>query len=199
MKKSIILIASVCAAACCFGACENNVADTSQYDQLNEMLNASYSQIVLTVENTFDEHTSLKSEYVINYSESVVTVNYTVEKFATIEADLDGTLSDIKTTLVGEAKIKDGVVFFVEGDDISLTADIAQPGLTFKKEYFENVDLTGVYLMADVKNASAFLGSQITCTDMHVKATFLEVFYNIDITYTSAGGSQVAYSYAFTL
>lgn len=201
MKKSILTIAGVCAAACCFAACEgsanNNVTESSKYDNLNEMLNKNYSQIVLTVKDTFDEDTYLTSEYTIKYSDSTVTVTYSVEKFT--ELSLDNPSAEVKTTLIGEIEIKNGTAVLISGIDINLTADIAEVGLTFKEEYFENTTLTDMTLQADVTNVSAFVGSQLSCTDMKVKATFIEMFYNINITYTSESGSFVEYSYIFSL
>lgn len=196
MKKRILTLVAVATAACCLSACTDGSA-ADEYAKLNEMLNANYSQVVLTVTDAFDEDTSLKSEYVIKYSESSVTVNYTVEKFA--ESSLDNPSTDLKLTLIGEAVINDGVVVPVSGDDINLTPDIARTGFTFKGEYFENAELAGIYFTADVKNASAFLGSQLTCTGMKVEATFLEVFYDINVTYTSASGSRVEFNYVFTI
>lgn len=200
MKKLILKSLAACAAVCCLGACNplEKESAINQFDALNAMLNASYSQIVITVTDSFDEHTALNSKYIIQYSEDCITVNYTVEKFSALT--LDEPLTDMKTTFIGEAVIKDGVMTIVNGDDIHLTAaDIVKTGLTFKEEYFENTQLSGIYLKADVKNPSAFLGSQLSCTDMKVDATFLEVFYDILITYVSDNGNKVEYKYIFTI
>ena len=197
MKKKWIMFAAVCAFSCCLGlvGCDMG-SNTGEYDALNAMLDADYSQIVLTVTDTFDKNTSLTSEYTVKYSTDTITVTYTVERFN--EASLDNPSTDIKTTLTGEAVIEDGAIVSRSGDDIKLPVDIAKPRLTFNKKYFENVNLTGVNLKADVKNADAFLGSQVSCTGMKVSATFLDVFYNINISYTSAGGNKVEYKYVFT-
>lgn len=196
MKKPILMLAAVGAAACCFGACGESY---DEYATLNEMLNADYSQVVLTVTNTFDERTSLSSVYTIKYFGVTVTVEYAVEQFTKIDASLDGPAEDVITTLTGEMIIQGGVVTSRDGDDVNLTAEVAYIGLEFKEEYFANVELTGNYLKAEVTNASAFLGSQLTCTDMKVYATFIEVFNEITVTYTSESGSLVEYDYIFTL
>lgn len=194
MKKSLFAIAVIGISVCCLGACKN--ADNAKYDALNAMLDASYSKLEITVTDKFDEDTTLTSVYTINYSASQITVEYTVERF--VELSLDGSLSGNKMTLVGEAVIKDGEIS-ISGDDVGVTAAIARPQLTFKKDYFENTQLTGSYLIADVKNASEFLGSQTDCTDMKVKAIFLEVFYDIEISYISEVGSEVKYTYEFKI
>lgn len=191
------MLTAVCAAACCLGACSEPSYD--EYATLNDMMDADYSQVVLTVTDTFDEHTSLSSAYVIKYSGVTVTVEYEVEKFTKIDASLDGPAEDVITTLTGEMIIEGGVVTSRDGDDVGLTAEVAYIGLEFKKEYFANVELTGNFLRADVTDASAFLGSQLTCTDMRVYATFIEVFNEINITYTSESGSLVEYDYIFTI
>lgn len=196
MKKHIFMLAAVGVAACCLGACTTEPA-VNEYDVLNDMLNKSYSQIVLTVTDTFDENTWLTSEYIMEYSDSGVTVNYSVEKFDKIDASLDGPLENVKTILTGEVVIENGIVIS-DNDDVNITADIAEIGLNFNGDYFDNAQLEDMSLKADVKNVSAFLGSQLTCTDMKVQATFLMVFYNIKITYTSESGSKVEYNYAFT-
>lgn len=193
MKKTFFMLAVVCAAVCCLSAC------TNEYDALNAMLNADYSKIVITVTDTFDENTRLQSEYIMCFSENETTVNYTVEKFAIIGDSFDNLITDVKTVLTGEAVIRDGVIVSVNGDDVNLPALVTKRGLNFKKRYFENVQLTGLYLEADVKNASGFLGIGLTCSNMKVQATFLKVFDNICITYTSESGNQVEYKYVFTL
>ena len=196
------MLAAVCAAACCLSACDNSGNQPSGgsasdgYDTLNAMLSANYSQITLTVTDTFDERTSLKSEYAINYSDSGITVNYTVEQFA--EMDLNNPSADIKVTLSGEAKIEDGVVTVVSGDDVNLSASIARVGLVFKKEYFNNAVLSNVLFRADVTNPSAFLGSESACGDMKVESTFGQLFNYIHITYNSAEANKVDVKYIFT-
>ena len=202
MKKSIVLAAAACAAACLCG-CSSSCDPTPQtdgYAALNEMLAYGYSKVTLTVENSFDEYISLVSEYEIDFtSANSVKVTYSVERFSSISLDSP---TGYKTTYKGVATIIDGVVVSVDGTDVGVTADIADTGMKFKAEYFENADLTGNYLKADVKDANAFLGTDIECSDMKVFATFLDFFYEIEITYSVEQDgeklSEVKYSYLFT-
>ena len=198
MKKRLLTIAAIGVAVCCLGACKPASSGTAadEYDDLNAMLNADYSQIVLTVTNTYDEDTSLKSEYTITYSETQITVEYSVERF--VDISLDNPSKEIKTTLSGVAVIINDDISF-NGDEVDITAEIAKPGLTFKKDYFKNAQLTGNYLIADVKNASAFLGSQLNCSDMKVNAIFLDMFYEIQISYISESGNKVEIEYLFNI
>ena len=161
------------------------------------MLDASYSKIVLTVTNTFDESASLVSEYTIAHADGAVKVQYSVERFAEIGDPLTAPLLGEKETLTGEAVIRDGALTFT-GDDVGLTPDFADTRLTFAEQVFDRIALTETSLKADVVKPGAFLGSQITCTNMHVEAAFGEVFSKIDITYTAADGSTVEYLFLFT-
>lgn len=191
MKKQLIMLATIGVAVCCLGACKNtddNGGESGEWAALNAMLGLNYSQIEISVSDTFDEDTSLESKYKINYSASQITVEYTVEKF--VEISLDNPSSSVKTTLTGKAFINDGNISF-SGDEVDITADIAELGFTFEKSYFSNIELTGNYLMADVKKPSDFVGSKLVCSDMKLKAFFLEYFYDIQINYVSEIGSAV--------
>lgn len=197
MKKKILAVAALCAVAVCSGACNTSSGRAEEYDALNSMLALNYSQITLTVKNTFDENNTLVSKYVIDYSGENVTVNYSIERFSVIS--LEPTSGGVKTTYTGEAVISGGAVTITEGDNVSVNADIAERRINFKEEYFANADMTGIYLKADVNNASGFMGSDIICTDMKVDATFLEIFYNLKITYTADRGNKVELLYVFSL
>ncbi len=194
MKRMIPILAAVCAAVCCLGACGKSKSDS--YDSLDEMMKMHYSQIDVSVTDTFDENSSLKSEYKISDSGESITVTYAVEKFSFFE--LNGPLPDFKTTVRGEAVIENGAVVSVNGDEIELPLTVTKPGFTFKKKYFANAKLTDAYFIADVKEPNRFFDTNISCSNMKVKATFLKVFHEIRITYTSASGSEVEYKYMFT-
>ena len=207
MKRVFPTIAAIFAAAVCFAACTpeqtgteppredpDPVPQTDEYDALNEMLSLRYSAIVLTVTDTFGEGAYLKSEYAFSYAEGT-KVHYRVERFAEIGEEF---LPSEKVTLEGEAVVQDGFVVSVTGEEIGFPRVLGK-GLTFRKEYFGNTELSGIFLKADVKDVSGFLGAEVACTDMKVEASFLEAFYGIVITYTSAAGSAVEYRFDFTV
>lgn len=197
MKKRLLTIASICVAACCLGAC--NTLDkntTDEYDFLNNMLDLNYLQLEISISETIDENTSLHSVYVISYSESVIKVEYSVEKFN--EIGLDNPSTELKTTFNGMAVIVNGIVSVV-GDDVDISANIARVGFTFKKGYFENDVLSDGNFKADVKKVDSFIGSHIVCRDMKVAATYGDAFSNINITYTSETGSEVNFIYEFKI
>lgn len=194
MKKQILSIAAVCAAAACLGACKEPAAN--EYSALNDMLALDYSEIVLTVTDTFGEDTALVSEYILKPAKGGVSVSYSALRFS--ELSLDSAAPE-KITLKGEAFVSGDKVEYLSGDEIALPAGFRAAGLNFKGEYFGNAELTGNYLKADVKNAGGFMGSPLNCTDMKVFAIFLEVFYEIEITYQSEEGNAVKYQYLFNL
>ena len=194
IKKSIPVILAACAAAAIMGGCSTD--DSSKYDELNAKLDLNYSQIVLKVTNTYDEESTLTSEYTMKFVEGIVTVNYTVERFT--EVSLDSATTE-KTTIVGEAVIMGNVVMNVEGEEIDLDAVITGTGLNFKNEYFANTELTDASFKADVTNPDGFMGTSLTCSGMKVNATFSEAFNDIKITYHSQSGHEVEYLYTFTV
>ena len=202
MKKLIALICAVCALVCVLTACgepknpdpspDSSVKD--EYDNLNSMLALSYSEIEITVDNTFtEEDITLESVYTVKYAQSKITVEYKVERFA--EISFENPTGGLKTVLSGTAEIKDGVI---SQNDAGITADIATLSINFKEEYFENAELTSMYFKAGVKDASGFMGTDINCTDMRAEATFLDCFYDLTVSYKQAG-HEVEYKYLFTL
>ena len=194
ITKRIPVIMTLCVAAAVVGGC--TTGNAKEYDALNEKLNHKYSQIVLTVTDAFDENSVLKSEYTMTFPSGAMKVNYSVERFAELSLDF---VADQKTTLVGEATVAGGNIVYGDGDKVDLTALASGTGLNFKEEYFANIDLTGMYLKADVTNPGGFTGTELNCTGMKVNATFLEVFYTIQITYTAQNGNAVEYLYTFTV
>lgn len=200
IKKLIPVIMALGISAAAFGGCtengnnENNTVN--EYAELNAMLSRNYSQIVLTVTNTFGEETVLTDEYAMKFSDGSVNVKYSVERFT--EISIDSAASE-KTKIVGEAVVAGGEVTYVQGKEVNLDAVTAGAGLNFKEEYFENIDLTGNYLKADVRNPSGFMGSELSCTEMKVYATFFNIFYEIKITYKAQNGNSVEYLYDFSM
>ncbi len=203
IKKVILAVVSACLAAFCFASCESAGGGSSstgivsygyQMAELNGMLRADYSRVTLTVTDRW-EAVSLTSKYYFTDNEDgTVKVVYSVERFAEI-GDWNALPEESKTVVNGEAVFKDGEV--VEGEWNA--PEGVGSGLEFNQDYFTNLSVAGTYLKADVKNPSGFLGAQIECGGMHVEATFLSVFFNIDITFTAKTGNFVEYKYEFTV
>lgn len=192
--KKILAVAAAVAAALCFTACNGDRA-REPYDELNDMLHHDYSSVQITVVNTYDGGVSLTGVYGIVYTEEGATVSYTVERFA--EVSLGGASDGAVVSYTGAAEIKDGAVTVVSGDDVGLSADILERGITFRAEYFENAEFTGMSLRADVKDPSGFLGAETVCTGMKVEVTFLRTLLEMTVVYTDGIGSQVQIQYTF--
>lgn len=197
IKRRIPAIILLCSLFLAFCGCNTQQSSTeNEYDHINEMLNLNYSQINLTVTNEFAEDAILKSEYSMKFSDGGITVNYCVERFSSLSLD---STAPIKTKHVGEATVSDGKINYVQGDEVNLDAVTEGIGLEFKEEYFDNIDLTGVYIFADVVNPDGFFGSPLACREMKVKATFIEVLIDIKISYLTQDGNRVEYLYLFTM
>lgn len=197
MRVKFFAAALLCAGVCLCTACEPKPSDG--YEALNEMLRARYSEVVITVTDTFAEGIFLKNEFEIVLSEPV-SVHYRMERFAELgglggeELPAGGT----KTLTEGDAVYRGGALLSDSGG--MLPGALPSGGMEFREEYFSDADLTGIYLKADVKDAGAFLGDpSLKCEDMKVSATFLEVFYDITVTFTSESGVKVEYRYDFRL
>ena len=193
-KKHIPVVLTVCAAAAVFVGCATD--DNSKYDELNAKLDLNYSQIVLKVTNTYDDETVLTDEYTMKFVEGVVTINYSVERFA--EVSLDSAATE-KTTIEGKAVVMGGKITYVRGEEVPLDAVMAGTGLNFKKDYFANAELTDASLKADVITPDGFMGSSLSCSDMKVNASFGDAFSAITITYKAQSGQNVEYLYTFTV
>ena len=191
MKKAILIISAICVAACALTACNSSCGN--EYKRLNSKLKEDYSQISITVNNTFtEEQITLTSVYTVKYAQNEITVDYKVERFS--EFTLESPVTDVKTTYEGSASIVGGIIS--GGEEVGLTEDIASLNLNFKKKNFENVTFNKTFFSADVKNTNSFLGVA-ECTDMHVVAGFDDKFKSITVSYKQ-GVNEVEYKYVFT-
>lgn len=198
MKKSILIISAVCAAAAFLGGCQScDSATTNQYDELNEMLEAGYSSLKIAVIDNYDGDTFLESVYEIEYTANGANIDYSVERFTQISVTPDG--NAIKTKLIGKASVTDGKVTYISGDRVEIPENLTESGINFKQDYFDNVEMTGISFTASVNDLSGFLGVQTSGTDAQVFATFLEVFYEIEITYKAESGNSVEIKYVFDI
>lgn len=197
MKRSFAAL--VIAGSLIFGLCAcdmGTMPETDRFEPLNAMLEADYSEVVLTVKNTFDDDTFLESRYVITDAEEGRRVQYTVERFLPLSMENEG--EEMKTVASGEAVFRGGRLLTQTGDAADLPS-IVGGGLHFEEAFFENVLLSGVRFAADVRQPSAFLGEEIACTGMKAEATFLEVFFDLTVTYLSDTGSAVEMRFVFDL
>ena len=196
MKKTLSIIAAVCAAACCFTACDNR-SKPERYEKLNQMLQADYSEVVITVTDAVDSELTLTSEYTVVYGGEDIMVVYTVEKLAPLS--LDAPVDDPVVTLSGTAVIRRGEIVSSEGDDVGLSAAIAERGMEFEEEYFENAQFMDGMFNADVIAPNAFFGAVLGGTDVTVNAMYSEAFQFISVEFVTAAGHSMEIRYTFTV
>ncbi len=195
MKKIIFAISAVCAAACLTACGGGDKPAYDHYKAMDEMFNASYSKITVSVTNTFDVDTQLISSYEMLYSGDEITVKYSIERFTGISIDT-GNME--KTVTDGTAKIKNGAVV---SDSAGMLEVVPDTKFSFKAEYFSNVneDIIDMYLQADVVNPSGFMGTDIKCSDMKVNAEYFTEFKKMEINYKGESGNSVKINYNFTV
>lgn len=202
MRKFIITAFAACSAcvvAAGLSGCKSCGDDesVSAYDKIQNILAKNYSQIVLTVTDTFDEETSLASTYTLNYGENDVTVEYSVEQFTSLS--LDAANPQFKTVKTGSVVIKDGVVVKQSGDSTVFSYDLVSAGgLNFKEEYFSSVIINDVSFKADIINPSGFFGTTVACSNAKINSIYADFMAEMVVTYTSASGHSVEYEYKFT-
>lgn len=197
MKRTLMTIALLLCAVFCFAACDKEKGGTAEkYEALGRMFGHPYASIVVDVEETFGGET-LGSRYTLTRREEGLSVSYAVERFGKLSLEGSNPFSE-KVTLRGEVLVTGTGAELLGGDDIGLTADDFKGGLTFREEYFGKPELTDMYLRADVSDPDAFFG-RAGYTDMHVMATFLEFFNEIDLTCKTPSGGSAAFTFTFTL
>ncbi len=192
--KALFVSVTIGALVCLTGCVPREKPAEDHFAALNEMLAADYTKIVLTVTDTFAEGDALTGKYTVTQTAEGKKVEYTVERFG--ELSLDGA-QGTKITLTGTATVKDGEIIAASGDKIDLPAGI-EGGFTFAEAYFSDVVFGEGSMEAKVTNVSKFFGTDVSCTDMKVRAAFQETFTSLFIGYTAADGTKVEYSYAFT-
>ena len=192
MKTKKLFVCIAAGALICLAGCGSK--NGGRFDALNEMLAADYTEIVVTVTNTFDGGSTLTGNYTVTQTAEGKKVEYSVERFD--EISLEGS-QGTKITLTGTAIVKDGEIVSTTGDEMDLPAGI-EGGFTFSADCFSNAVFGEGSMEADVKNASKFFGTAVLCTDMKVEAEFQEVLTSLRIGYTATDGTAVEYVYAFT-
>lgn len=172
---------------------------------VEQLFRLDYSDVLLTVTDTFGEGLSLSAEYRLFPTEGGFTATYRVERFIDLSKEekggdslrSDDPLRPVKRVISGSVAVQEGNVALIEGEEAGLPAALLGTGLSFREQFFENAELTGVFFRADVKDPSGFLGTPSAASGMKVEVAFLEVLLSLEITYTSEAGSAVVYEYEF--
>ena len=215
MKKSIIALILSFALLMCMTACSGSkdpepttggesttptppppVTETI-YDKLDDFADLNYQQIKLSIV-TVTGDIQLSANYTLMQS----NVSYSVEQLNMLPSngDLTGISPDYKTTHTGYAKIVDGKVTELDGEEVTLPSyDELKGDFSFAESNFKNVTTQGNSLSADVNSPSSFYGSTVNVQNMKVTVEYTETALSkIVITYQTAN-STVTTTYEFAV
>ena len=215
MKKIIISIVLLLSLLMCMTACSGSKnpeptpgGDTTTptppsqatetiYDKLDDFADLNYQQIKLTIVTVTDD-----IQLSANYTLSQSNVSYSVEQLNMLPSNgnLIGISPDYKTTRTGYAKIVDGKVTELDGEEVTLpTYDELKGNFSFAESNFKNVTTQGNSLSADVDSPSSFYGSTVNVQNMKLTVEYTETALSkIVITYQTAN-STVTTTYEFAV
>lgn len=214
MKKMLILIILMLALLVSFVACDDgdpngtsSNGDTTPpntqpsepektvYDVLNDLTKQSYTKIQLDI-TTLTGDIELEANYALTANK----VEYSIERLNLLPSD--GNLNNIspnyKTTIQGTATIENGKVTKLDNEDVNLPEyDELKGDFDFKESYFKNIQTENGKFTADVVNASAFVGTNKTISDMKIVAEYSDAaFQKMTITYKTSN-STITLVYVF--
>lgn len=197
LKKILCVAVLAMALVCALCACNS----TAIYDKLGGMCDAEYSKISINVKTEMggDTLTSTYTVHVVDASQNMASLDYSIQRFATFDTVMDNDIivapENRIETISGGVEINGTSVTQKSGTPINIDesklANICKVNLHFGYLYFLDATNTNETFEAKVKNPSAFMDYQVlTCTDMKVKATFSTKFESILITYTEDGAKN---------
>lgn len=195
MKKSIFVLAACALSACLFSSCALK-ANEAYYDNLNEIIGQSYSEISLKVTNTFDEESKLVSDFVVTYGDNQAKVTYSVEELLPVSIE---EANDWKKTTAGTVLVVNGEITQVDGEAAQFPFEqLTDVGLNFSSEYFSDVQLNAGMFSGTVTSPAAFFGVEsFSAKDMKVYVSYTDVCQYIMVNFTALDGSAVKYFYQF--
>ena len=210
MKKIIILLITVAMLLMCMTACSGSKnpeptpgGDTPPpvtqtiYEKLDRFADLNYQQIKLSI-ITVTGNMELSANYTLKQS----NVSYSVEQLNMLPSngDLTGISPEYKTTHSGYAKIVDGKVTELDGEEVPLPSyDELKGNFSFAESNFKNVTMQGNSLSADVDSPSSFYGSTVNVQNMKITVEYTATALSkIVITYQTAN-STVTTTYEFII
>ncbi len=214
MKKIIISIVLILALLMSFVACGNKDSNETPsdgdstpsatqpsepqktvYDVLNGFTKQSYKKIQLDI-TTLTGDIKLEANYTLMANK----VEYSIEQLNLLPSD--GNLNNIspnyKTTIQGSAIIENGKVTKLDDKAVNLPEyDELKGAFDFKESSFKNIQVDNGKFAADVINASAFIGTDKTISDMKIVVEYSDTsFQKVTITYKTSN-STVTTVYLF--
>ncbi len=193
MKKIYILLVAVILTLTlvCAAACESEELT----EQINEALKKDYTSVTVNTVVKMESYT-LNGVYNIRYDGDSATVEYTFDKFNTLDPNGDNSDSLI-STVSGTASVVDGKIV---GEDVDLNAGVlAYTGFSFKKNFLKVTNDSRTVLNAQVLNPKAFVGNNdFGGTDMTVSVICGGgILQKLAVEYTSVQGANVSVTYLF--
>ena len=174
-------------------------AEKTVYQTLNERMSKEYSTIARETVYKKGEM-ELCSEYRAVKSGGQYTVSYVEESFATFEEKNGAYVipESYKTTASGSATVSNGAITSRVGDASGIDlAKVAQPSFCFNAAYFEDAKEGTNSFSAKVKNPSAFMGKDFSCSDMSVAVSYGTSAFSVTVSYKTASGTQATAAYTF--
>ena len=137
-----------------------------------------------------------------NYTLTQNNVSYSVEQLNTLPSngDLTGISPEYKTTYTGCAKIVDGKVTELDGEEVIIPSyDELKGNFSFAESNFKNVTTQGRSLSADVDSPSSFYGSTVNVQNMKVIVEYTETAFSKMIITYQTDNSTVTTTYEFAV
>ena len=185
--------------------CSNNALQSTEpqadpfFEGLQAMANAEYQAITIKVA-TIKGDQALESTFrVTDMNGNSANVHYTMQEFATFSPGEPLPENRIETK-EGNATIENGVFTSLGGEDVSISfSHLTTYGMTFKAEYFTNVEKTANGMTADIANPDGFLmGGGLRGENMNITVLFNQsLFTTMIIRYTTATNEAVSITYTF--
>ena len=142
----------------CDSATQSTTTKTDPFfEQLQVRADAEYQALTLkivtkkagqTLESVFD---------VTEMDGNSASITYTIQQFGTF-SPTNPLPENFIETKVGQATLQDGVITSLDGEELSLSfSAFTTNRISFKSEYFENVEKTANGMTADIANPDGFL------------------------------------------
>lgn len=207
MKKriAIITVVIILAITAIFMTACNKKGKQDVYATLDALVAKEYANVTVNVTTAKQGHT-LKDKYVISASDEQSTITYTIEELNTFDLASGSIPENYKTVKTGVAKVKDGKVTEINGDEVNIEFEkIGTSVFTFKQEYFANVvettdDSDNDIFSADISDMKAFMKAKDECVGAKIVVKYNKTedkLVSIEISYSTQTSTNVQMSYNY--
>ncbi len=165
MKKIFSIISCLIICLFSFIACSSSPS-RDIYDDFNDYI-SEIDGYQLQVKTSSSKH-KLNSEYEIAYTQKGYDVTFTYEQLSKL--DFNNPISEPKLTKSGFLKVENGVIVENSGDEIDKLPE--KLNLSFKAEYFENVNQQNNTITAKIANIKGFLNKNVNVNNAQIKIEY---------------------------